>query len=119
MPSRHVVREVVFGMLFFLLLPFLASAASCEDADVIVRGAQIVTMDSAHPFVSGHLAAANSAALALAGITRNTRDPQGGVIERDAAGEPTGVVKDTAMQLVANFLPSDPPDINIQAAKLI
>jgi len=52
MPSRHVVREVVFGMLFFLLLPILASAASCEDADVIVRGAHIVTVDSAHPSIS-------------------------------------------------------------------
>jgi len=69
--------------------------------------------------VSGHLAAANSAALALAGITRNTPDPAGGVIERDASGTPTGIVKDTAMELVAKLLPPDPPDINMQAAKLI
>jgi predicted amidohydrolase YtcJ len=69
--------------------------------------------------VSGHLAIANSAALALAGITRNTPDPVGGVIEHDASGNPTGIVKDTAMELVAKLLPADPPDINMQAAKLV
>src|SRR5262249_23427067 len=48
-----------------------------------------------HPvFVSrldGHMALANSRALQLAGITRNTPDPPGGVIVKDANGEPTGV----------------------------
>lgn len=69
--------------------------------------------------VSGHLAVANSAALQLAGITKDTADPQGGVIERDNSGEPTGIVKDTAMGLVSAVLPGDPPDINMRAAKLI
>jgi len=69
--------------------------------------------------VSGHLAAINSAALKLAGVTRNTCDPQGGVIERDAAGEPTGILKDTAMEPLIALLPNDPPDINARAAKLI
>jgi predicted amidohydrolase YtcJ len=69
--------------------------------------------------VSGHLGIANSPALALAGITRNTPDPVGGVIERDASGEPTGIVKDTAMLLVEKLLPPDPPEIDKQAAKLI
>jgi predicted amidohydrolase YtcJ len=69
--------------------------------------------------VSGHLAVANSAALKLAGITKDTADPQGGVIERDKSGEPTGIVKDTAMGLLSAILPGDPPDINIRAAKLI
>jgi len=68
--------------------------------------------------VSGHLAAVNSAALELAGIDRRTPDPQGGVIERDATGEPTGILKDTAMSLVSSQLPKDPEDINIRAAKL-
>jgi predicted amidohydrolase YtcJ len=69
--------------------------------------------------VSGHLAVANSAALKLAGITKDTADPQGGVIERDKSGEPTGIVKDTAMGLLSAVLPGDPPDINMRAAKLI
>jgi len=69
--------------------------------------------------VSGHLIAVNSAALKLAGITRDTPDPTGGVIEKDAAGEPTGVLKDTAMDLTGKLLPPDPPDIHMRAAKLI
>jgi len=240
----RLITEISFGLLCSLLLPVVAAAAPCQDADLIVRDAHIITTDSAHPsanamairdgrilavgedqeisecaskrtrvvdlhsetvlpglidvhthamewakgilrkqldvtypkvhsitdivtmvrerasqaakgkwitgagwddtkfsehryitrtdldgvspsnpvyldHVSGHLAVANSAALVLAGITRNTPDPAGGVIERDASGNPTGIVKDTAMQLVANLLPPDPSDINIQAAKLI
>ena len=69
--------------------------------------------------ISGHLAVANSVALKLAGITRETPDPDGGVIERDKAGEPTGIVKDTAMRLIAGLLPPDPPDLAMRAAKAV
>jgi len=69
--------------------------------------------------VSGHLAAVSSAALKMAGITKQTADPQGGVIEPDKAGEPTGILKDTAMDLVDNLLPPDPPDLGARAAKLV
>lgn len=55
--------------------------------------------------VSGHKAVANAAALRRAGVTRTTPDPAGGAIEKDAAGEPTGVLKDTAMDLVTRHLP--------------
>ena len=48
----------------------------------------------------GHMALANSLALKLAGITRETPAPAGGEIVRDASGEPTGVLKDAAMSLV-------------------
>ena len=44
----------------------------------------------------GHAALANSLALKLAGVTRATSDPAGGVIVRDASGEPTGIFKDAA-----------------------
>ena len=50
--------------------------------------------------LDGHMALANSQALQLAGITRDTPDPPGGTIVRDAAGEPTGVLKDAAMSRV-------------------
>ena len=68
--------------------------------------------------VSGHLAAANSAALKQAGITRGTKDPPGGVIERDARGDPTGILKDAAMDLMSAHLPPDPSDVAERAAKL-
>jgi predicted amidohydrolase YtcJ len=42
----------------------------------------------------GHSAVANSAALRLAGITRSSPDPTGGVLERDASGEPNGIVRE-------------------------
>jgi hypothetical protein len=59
--------------------------------------------------VDGHMGLANSIALRLAGVTRATKDPPGGVIVRDAGGEPTGILKDAAMQLVARVIP-DPTD---------
>ncbi|MDQ5858091.1 MAG: amidohydrolase [Acidobacteriota bacterium] len=48
----------------------------------------------------GHMAVCNSRALALARVSRETPDPPGGVIVRDARGEPTGLLKDAAMDLV-------------------
>jgi predicted amidohydrolase YtcJ len=53
----------------------------------------------------GHTAWANSQALARAGITRDTPDPEHGVIVRDAAGEPTGALKEAAMGLVRRHVP--------------
>ncbi len=54
----------------------------------------------------GHAVLANSLALRLAGITQDTPDPAGGVIVRDPkSGEPTGVLKDEAQDLVAKVIP--------------
>lgn len=53
----------------------------------------------------GHIRCVNSKALEIAGIDRNTKDPEGGQIERDAAGEPTGVLKENARNLVTPFIP--------------
>jgi predicted amidohydrolase YtcJ len=55
--------------------------------------------------VSGHVAVTNSRALEIAGITKATKDPPGGEIERDAAGEPTGMLKENAMELVSRHVP--------------
>ncbi|MET0534226.1 MAG: amidohydrolase family protein, partial [Steroidobacter sp.] len=49
--------------------------------------------------LDGHMALANSLVLKLAGIDEKTPDPVGGAIVRDAAGRPTGVLKDAAMLL--------------------
>lgn len=53
----------------------------------------------------GHIAAANSRALALAGIGRETPDPEGGTIDRDVHGEPTGVVREAAQTMVRAAMP--------------
>jgi predicted amidohydrolase YtcJ len=54
----------------------------------------------------GHSKWLNSRALELAGISRTTADPAGGVIERDpSTGEPTGTLRETAAGLVAKLLP--------------
>src|SRR5260221_11196039 len=56
--------------------------------------------------ISGHVAVANSLALQLAGITKATANPTGGEIEKDAGGEPTGMLKEgAAMKLVWSKIP--------------
>jgi predicted amidohydrolase YtcJ len=57
-----------------------------------------------------HAAWVNSAALAAAGITRDTPDPFGGRIVRDAAGEPTGLLLERAVELMIPHLPVPPPE---------
>lgn len=53
----------------------------------------------------GHTTVVNSRALTLAKITRDTPNPSGGLIEHDAAGEPTGVLQDNAAGLVTDLIP--------------
>ncbi len=55
--------------------------------------------------LDGHMGVANSLALKLAGVTKETKDVDGGLIVRDANGEPTGVLKDTAMGIVDRIIP--------------
>lgn len=54
---------------------------------------------------TGHLYVANSRALELAGITKETRDPSGGKIDRNQEGEPTGLLYETAGSLVSSLIP--------------
>ncbi len=65
--------------------------------------------------LDGHMALANSLALKLAGITRESTDPPGGAIVRDSAGNPTGILKDTAMDAVFRVIP-DPSAGEIEDA---
>jgi len=67
--------------------------------------------------LDGHMSLANSLALRLAGITRDTPDPPGGTIVRDAAGEPTGVLKDRAEELVRRVIPGPSNERNRDAAR--
>ena len=57
--------------------------------------------------VDGHAGWANTAALKAAGITRDSKSPDGGEIIRDAAGNPTGVFVDKAMALITRVIPND------------
>lgn len=57
----------------------------------------------------GHYGVANSLALQMAGITRDTEDPPGGTIDRNADGTPTGVLKESAQGLVTRLIPRMTP----------
>jgi predicted amidohydrolase YtcJ len=65
----------------------------------------------------GHALVANSVALRLAGVTRDTPDPSGGEILRDAQGEPAGMLVDQAMPLVTRLVP--PPTAEETAQYLV
>ena len=63
----------------------------------------------------GHMVLVNSKALTLAGITKETKSPDGGEIVKDAkTGEPTGILKDAAMLLVYNIIPKISPEQKIK-----
>ena len=57
----------------------------------------------------GHIYAVNTAALLRAGIDRETPAPAGGVVDKDARGEPTGLLRETAMGLINRVLPPPSP----------
>lgn len=75
-----------------------------------------------HPAVftraDGHMAVANSAALKLAGVTRETKDPPGGRIDRDAQGDPAGGLRETAQELVKKNIPEPTNAQRRRAAEL-
>jgi len=66
----------------------------------------------------GHMVVANSLALRMAGITKDTPVPRGGEIEKDpATGEPTGILKDAAMDLVYAKVPEPSFEEKLEAAE--
>ncbi len=74
---------------------------------------QLDVVTGAHPALlddtSGHSAWANSRALAIAGVTKATPNPPGGIIERNATAEPTGVLRESAVDLVRRHVPKPTP----------
>jgi predicted amidohydrolase YtcJ len=80
------------------------------DAVVADRPAFMVGYD-------GHTGWANSKALAIAGVTRDTPDPEHGAIVRDETGEPTGVLKEAAMALVRSKMPPPTDEERYQALR--
>jgi predicted amidohydrolase YtcJ len=65
----------------------------------------------------GHLSLANSAAMRLAGISAKTPDVPGGVIVRDASGNPTGIFKDAAQELIHKAIPPMSHERRVRAAR--
>jgi predicted amidohydrolase YtcJ len=65
--------------------------------------------------LDGHMNLANTLALKAAGITRATKEIPGGTIVRDAAGEPTGVLKDNAQDLMGKAIPAPSMEMNLRA----
>ncbi|HZH29975.1 MAG TPA: amidohydrolase family protein, partial [Pyrinomonadaceae bacterium] len=67
--------------------------------------------------VDGHVSWANTLALSKAGVTRESRAPEGGEILHDDAGQPTGILKETAAALVARIVPEPSRAERMQAAE--
>lgn len=70
------------------------------DIDAVVSDRPVILMRA-----DGHAAVVNSAALEAAGVSNDTPDPDGGLIERNEEGEATGLLIDMAMDLVASLEP--------------
>jgi predicted amidohydrolase YtcJ len=68
--------------------------------------------------VDGHIAIANSAALSLAKISSKAKAPAGGAIDLDAAGEPTGILRESAKELVYKVIPPPTHDQRRKALEL-
>lgn len=84
-----------------------------EDLDGVTEG---------HPAVfsrvDGHIDVVNTAALTLAGVTAQTKVPEGGKIDLDANGRPTGIIRETAMNLIESKIPPPSPAQRRKAAEL-
>jgi predicted amidohydrolase YtcJ len=65
--------------------------------------------------LDGHMSLANSLALKLANVTKDTKDVEGGEIVREANGNPTGVLKDAAMNYVYRVIPEMPFEQRLEA----
>ena len=68
--------------------------------------------------IDGHIAVANTAALKAAKVTGHTKAPQGGAIDLDASGEPTGILRDTAMEEVERIIPPPSHEDRLQGLTL-
>jgi hypothetical protein len=69
--------------------------------------------------IDGHIAIANTAALKAAGITGKTIPPQGGAIDLDKDGEPTGILRESAKGLVTAVIPPPSEEDRRRGAELV
>lgn len=95
----HADRPWVVGRgWYYTAFPYGLPTRQMLDEMVPDRPAYLTAYD-------GHSGWANTAALKLAGITRATANPKNGIVVKDAKGEPTGVLKESAMGLMRAVLP--------------
>ena len=97
-PPGALIRAYHFNQVYFPK----GEWPSRKDLDVVAPENPVVISR-----VDGHSVWVNSRALAMAGITRDTPDPQGGEIQRDASGQPTGILKENAENLVNGITAPD------------
>lgn len=97
--TAHAEQEWVMGNTWQLPV-FTDANPRKEWLDTIVPDRPVLLTAA-----DGHSAWLNSKALALAGITRSTPNPPSGRIERDASGEPTGTLRESALELVLRVAP--------------
>ncbi|MEO8422586.1 MAG: amidohydrolase [Actinomycetota bacterium] len=92
-----------------------------QPAGTVPTKADLDVLDTARPILvhslDGHTALANSRALEIAGVTAATPDPPDGEIIRDASGEPTGVLEDSAVGLVGRHIPAPSVEQNARALR--
>src|SRR5215472_12652129 len=86
---------------------------SSQDLDAVTHGHAAIFVR-----VDGHIAVANTAALQAAGITGKTQAPEGGKIDLDSKGQPTGILRESAMQLVFAKVPPPMHEQRRKAAEL-
>ncbi len=68
--------------------------------------------------IDGHIAIANTAALTAAGITGKTTPPEGGAIDLDASGNPTGILRESAQELIYKIIPPPSHEERVKGAQL-
>ncbi len=91
-------------------VPALGQEPDRQQLDAIAPSNPVLLEDT-----SGHSAWANSKAIEIAGLTRDTPDPEGGIVERDANGVPTGILRESAVDLVKKYVPL-PSEEEVQSA---
>lgn len=99
--QRHPEKEGIFGRGFNEETFTSKGLPTREDLDLIAKDKPIFFYR-----VCGHIAVVNTRALEWAGIDDKTPDPPGGKIDRTPSGEATGVLRETAIELVTKLIPS-------------
>jgi predicted amidohydrolase YtcJ len=95
-------------------LPVFAGGLARKEALDAVTGGRPAYLTAA----DGHSAWVNTKALAMAGVTAATPDPENGRIERDGQGAPVGTLREAAMGLVGRHVPAPTPALRLQGLRL-